>query len=476
MYPLLAVCWLSTFLLQAKGTTATGDAGPSNPPHTPQFAKHIPHVLAGAISVGSVVAARASNCTSTPGLQSIHEGWCAANNMTMLEGDTKKFRCDLCRQTTFCNFYSAKRHVHVQHQPRQKRARSLRGRPCDNTPSLLNEENQQTMDIDVQDMEDHAEGTPSLVARTLVYPMDESDLDDGAFCNGDVFAPYQEDQLCDGSLLPADADDFSDEEESSGLPSDEEAQDGLPGDVLPDNDNVEGLLQEQCNGGANSDNDSGVEGEDSIKPKRNRKYICTRKTAKFYIDRRHDLLHPAGNQTVLGSTYMWCDWKDKNNVHDMAFDEICRAQAELMLPDGNLFPPSFYMMKQVLGYVAADQFEGHICDNCAHVHPKLDKEKWAADHTCNTCGAKRFKMGRNKRLTPVKRYWDFGIESILRTWFATPSTSEVLGKERDFDDAATFLGSPYGKMLDTMCNKKFSGPGEKEMALYLSIGTTPTST
>ena len=478
--PSLAVCVLFAILARVSGTTATGDAGPSIPPYTPQYVKHIPHVLAAAVSAGSVAAGLASNCT-TPQVQSTQPiSGSALKDISFhaKAADGRKYSCDRCVQVRFKRRADARRHVLHHIEQDQKRARGVRSGPYDDTPRLLDVDNQQTIDTDLQNMEDQQGGSPNWVARTLVYPQDDSDLDDGVVCDSDEFAPYQEDLLCDGSHpLPDAHDGSSDEVDPGGMSSDEDVPVGIPGDVPPYVDTDEGLLPEHCNssGTSDSEDDPGIPGEDYIKPKRNRKYTCTRKTAKYYIDRRFHPIHPGAEITVLGSAYLMCEVKDKYNLHDMALDHLCRLQAEVFLPTGNHFPPSYYLMKKVLGYVAADQFEGHICDNCSHVYPKLDKDKWAANQTCNTCGAKRFKTGRNKRLTPVKRFWDFGIDRILRTWFATPSTSEVLGQERDFNDAATFLGSPYGKMLDTMCNKKFSGPGENEMALYLSIGTTPTS-
>ena len=64
------------------------------------------------------------------------------------------------------------------------------------------------------------------------------------------------------------------------------------------------------------------------------------------------------------------------HLQDSAFDRACRLEYEHSLPPGNIFPPSFYLIKKILGFVDLDNYEWNVCSCGGTAWPPLCKEQW----------------------------------------------------------------------------------------------------
>ncbi len=83
----------------------------------------------------------------------------------------------------------------------------------------------------------------------------------------------------------------------------------------------------------------------------------------------------------------------------------CVLSQVRFLPQGNLLPPSLYLMKKVIGVREPVDYEHHVCRNDCMVFTDLARDQWpqhAADK-CDKCGAQRFEaVGPKGVLRPVK--------------------------------------------------------------------------
>lgn len=192
-----------------------------------------------------------------------------------------------------------------------------------------------------------------------------------------------------------------------------------------------------------------------------------------YIDCMHEPVYDGADMTMLQMCFLFCDIKVSDKVNNEAFNKTCRALHDCCLPKPNIFPPSWHLVRGLMQSAQASEFEGHMCNKCSKVLPRLERAQWlahAAD-TCDCCGHRRFKVLLNG-VTPYKRFWDFKIDNCVREWMADKEFALNRGKNdegtyHDLSDEATFLGSPRGKQLDASCGKVFS---EKKHASYYSLG------
>jgi hypothetical protein len=159
---------------------------------------------------------------------------------------------------------------------------------------------------------------------------------------------------------------------------------------------------------------------------------------------------------VLSASYLLCDIKARNRIHNEGFNELVRAFHDELLPAGNLLPSSLHLMRGLMECTPAEHYEGHACDHCGWVFPKLEKTEWPAHFAdqCEECNSSRFK-GSKRFPIPRKRFWDFGVGNCIREWLADEDFASQRGKGRDLDDVATFLGSPYGKLIDEAIGHAF---------------------
>jgi hypothetical protein len=73
-----------------------------------------------------------------------------------------------------------------------------------------------------------------------------------------------------------------------------------------------------------------------------------------------------------------------------AVDKICKVIHELVLPQPNWFPPSLYLMEQIIRVPAADLFEWHACPAEQCCWPPLPRSQWEAHKDDRCKHGKRF--------------------------------------------------------------------------------------
>lgn len=84
------------------------------------------------------------------------------------------------------------------------------------------------------------------------------------------------------------------------------------------------------------------------------------------IQNRYRPIYEGANITVIQSAYVMLSLKRKGRIRDGAFDMCIRVIHDVMLPAGNLFPPSLYMMRRVIGCRTLEDVSIHVCVNdCA---------------------------------------------------------------------------------------------------------------
>jgi hypothetical protein len=130
-------------------------------------------------------------------------------------------------------------------------------------------------------------------------------------------------------------------------------------------------------------------------------------TAASYIKRKGEaIMEGMVVITVIQVVYMFLLLKQQSNMTDTAFDMMCRAIHELLFPAGNLFPPSWYLMKRIAGVDSLDQHEYHICPDCElHIYAQVPRSGWKAhrDDTCPVCASSQHHSPRFKRTTKGTR-------------------------------------------------------------------------
>ena len=130
-------------------------------------------------------------------------------------------------------------------------------------------------------------------------------------------------------------------------------------------------------------------------------------TAAWYRERLHEPVYDGANLTLIECCYLWLSMKLEGNVRDGQFDREARVMHDIMLPQPNIFPPSFYLFRQIIGCESVQDFECHCCPNECQSWAPLPQQQWAEHEqdVCSTCGSGRFKhvgIGSSIKLTPHK--------------------------------------------------------------------------
>lgn len=110
-------------------------------------------------------------------------------------------------------------------------------------------------------------------------------------------------------------------------------------------------------------------------------------------------------------------FQDEANVPQKLFDVLLRVLREKVLPDGNNFPSSKYMLDTILDAENGWDYSVHYC-SCG-CFEKLRRSEWK-DHCedkCAKCREKRFDVDwsndkeRIVRIEPHKFFFYFGEEN-----------------------------------------------------------------
>ena len=111
-------------------------------------------------------------------------------------------------------------------------------------------------------------------------------------------------------------------------------------------------------------------------------------SAQHYLSRLHDPIFPGAKLSVLEYTYATLTEKLKTKGKDKACDRAARLHASAVFPEGNLCPPSLYMMKKVVNCKDAADIERHVCVCDQHLYEPLLRKDYRKHRyeTCGKCG------------------------------------------------------------------------------------------
>jgi hypothetical protein len=139
--------------------------------------------------------------------------------------------------------------------------------------------------------------------------------------------------------------------------------------------------------------------------------------------------------TVYQAACLALSEKRSGRVKDMAFDRMCRVTSELLLPPGNLYPRSKYLMERSIGCSTLDEVSMHVCPKECVVWGKLEKKQWKQhqDDECPICKSRRFKLTLGGKLVPQKVYFYFGVKHCIQSMFMDDDFVAARGTARSTD-------------------------------------------
>jgi len=196
--------------------------------------------------------------------------------------------------------------------------------------------------------------------------------------------------------------------------------------------------------------------------------------ADFYIRNMHRPVCPGSPLTVLQLCFLRLLEKQQCKVSDTYFDRECRS-VKAMLPEGNLYPPSLYMMQRIIGCPDVADFEKHVCINDCHIFEDCARGRWEEikDQCCPECAAPRFRTKETRNgyvLIPQKRYWDFGLEGVIRNrCFADHEWCKLRGTCRN-EFTGDFYSSAEAQRIDRCTGGALSNPDNSAYELGFDFG------
>lgn len=203
-----------------------------------------------------------------------------------------------------------------------------------------------------------------------------------------------------------------------------------------------------------------------------------RGTGAWLRSRRSDPITPGCSVTVLQAAYWLGTMKNENRVTDEVIDRMCGMIHKLLLPPGNLFPPSYHMVKAVLEVESSSTCAKHVCDKCWSLFTHMEPIDYSAccDDVCTKpgCGNRRFNVSDSGVVAPKRTMYQFDVRAtVLDLMDPIWESLELYRNQRkeDFNNNTTFWGSPAGHSLDQATGFKFSQPGPDEVAIPFGLGT-----
>lgn len=79
-------------------------------------------------------------------------------------------------------------------------------------------------------------------------------------------------------------------------------------------------------------------------------------TAAWYRSRQHQPVSPSASLTVLQYCYVLLNLKRRHRARNNLCSELIYLLARCVLPAGNIAPPSWYLVRKVIGCAAAGWF------------------------------------------------------------------------------------------------------------------------
>ena len=276
----------------------------------------------------------------------------------------------------------------------------------------------------------------------------ESSESDWSEFDGDQYA----DPLGEGYMTGSDSEGEDEEHVAEEADNDSKSSDDDDGDVEPD------------------DSDGTDEGGG-----------LKRGTARWYRQKRYHFITEGSTVTVLKAAYWVALMKSQLRVTDIVIDTVCAMIHYLLLPAGNMFPPSYHLVRSVLGVPHSSTVTRHVCDKCWSLFPDLDPLEWAAhaNEVCETpgCNNDRFEVPTSGPPKAKRNVYYFGDRASIVDLICKPGVYDAItsNREKSFDEEGTFWASPAGKALDEACGFKFSAPAADEFAVLVTLGATSLS-
>lgn len=167
---------------------------------------------------------------------------------------------------------------------------------------------------------------------------------------------------------------------------------------------------------------------------------------------------PEHDVRVIDICVWLAQWKSQNRVSNGAMDQLCELIHHLLLPEDNLVPPSYHLIRCALGVPPADDYVRHVCDACWTLFPPLlpSQFKDHKDELC-TCENPRFRLGSSSQVLPKRRVWYMGEEETFCDLLSkgTILAAMLAHRKRTWNDPDGFWTSPAAKQLNERCRGLF---------------------
>ena len=187
----------------------------------------------------------------------------------------------------------------------------------------------------------------------------------------------------------------------------------------------------------------------------------------------------AGHAVKVREVAVWlARLASEHRITNSAMDSFCQMVHFLLLPEGNLFPKSYHMLRGALAVEDSHDCERHICDACWELFPDIPGDSHAvhADEVCQRpgCNNPRFKRGPGGHVTPKRSAFYFGDKETFVDLVCKPDMLPAMLSHRKeaFKDPESFWNSPAGRELNARCGNKFDETSIEadEFAVLVSLG------
>lgn len=181
---------------------------------------------------------------------------------------------------------------------------------------------------------------------------------------------------------------------------------------------------------------------------------------------------PGHAVTAVQAAYWVAMMKQDLRMSDAATNSMCRLVHYLILPKDNMFPPSYFLVRAILGVAPSVKCIRHVCDACWLLLPPIRPELWSLDQHCQNCGRSRFTRSVPGLPVPRRCVYYFGELECVMHLLTSPGmlAAIVAHRSKSLRDPGSFFQSPAGLALDRCSGFKFSNPGHLELAVLFSVG------
>ena len=162
--------------------------------------------------------------------------------------------------------------------------------------------------------------------------------------------------------------------------------------------------QEGATGGTSGEEDCTDDDDDFLSVDGDEEDIAAPARAgayRWYMQHLYKPLYPGAIVTAIQACFVFMCLFNDANMGSNVIDKLLRLIWRI-LPRGNFLPPSFYMMKRILGIDSYVDYEYHACPCHKHRYEKISRADWAAHHgdACPKCGKTRFMRDKGGRMIP----------------------------------------------------------------------------